>query len=86
MANRFSGLNYEDSARFSFLLATPIIIAAGFYKLPDLIGSNGNGIIGQVLVGAIFAFIGCYFAVRFLDKYFRTKRLKPFAIYCLIFG
>lgn len=82
----FSGLDYEDSARFSFLLATPIILAAGFYKLPDFFGSNGNGVRSQVLVGAIVAFIAAYISVRFLDKYFRTKRLRPFAYYCLIFG
>ena len=82
----YSGLDYEDSARFSFLLATPIILAAGIYKLPDLIGHNGNGVRGQVLVGAILAFLACYLSVRFLDKYFQTKRLKPFAVYCISFG
>jgi undecaprenyl-diphosphatase len=82
----FSGLDYQDSARFSFLLATPIIFAAGIYKLPDLIGVNGNGIRGQILVGAVAAFIAAYFSVRFLDKYFRTNRLRPFAIYSVVFG
>ncbi len=82
----FSGLDYQDSARFSFLLATPIIGAAGIYKLPDLLGPNGNGVRSQIFVGAIAAFIAAYFAVRFLDKYFRTKRLWPFALYSIVFG
>jgi undecaprenyl-diphosphatase len=82
----FSGLDYQDSARFSFLLATPIIGAAGIYKLPDLLGPNGNGVRGQILVGAVVAFIAAYFAVRFLDKYFQTKRLWPFATYSIVFG
>jgi undecaprenyl-diphosphatase len=82
----FSGLDYQDSARFSFLLATPIIGAAGIYKLPDLLGSNGNGVRSQILVGAVVAFIAAYFSVRFLDKYFQTKRLWPFAIYSIVFG
>jgi undecaprenyl-diphosphatase len=82
----FSGLDYQDSARFSFLLATPIIGAAGIYKLPDLLGPDGRGVRSQILVGAIAAFIAAYFAVRFLDKYFRTKRLWPFAIYSIVFG
>lgn len=82
----FSGLDYQDSARFSFLLATPIIGAAGIYKLPDLLGPNGNGVRGQILVGAVVAFIAAFFAVRFLDKYFRTKRLWPFATYSIVFG
>ena len=38
------GLDHEDAARFSFLLATPIILAAGVYKLPDLLGPNGDGV------------------------------------------
>ena len=79
----YSGLDYEDSARFSFLLATPIIMAAGVYKLPDLFGPNGNGIRGQILVGAVLAGIAAYISVRFLDKYFRNKTLRPFGIYCL---
>jgi undecaprenyl-diphosphatase len=82
----FTGLDYEDSARFSFLLATPIIGAAGIYKLPDLIGPNGNGVRSQIFVGAVAAFIAAYFAVRFLDKYFRTRSLRPFAIYSMVFG
>ena len=51
VAGLLRGLDHEDAARFSFLLATPIIFAAGVYKLPDLLGHNGDGIRGQVLVG-----------------------------------
>lgn len=80
------GLDNEDAARFSFLLATPIILAAGVYKLHDLVGPNGAGIRGQILAGSIAAGLAAYVAVRFLDKFFRTNSLKPFAIYCLVFG
>jgi len=80
------GLSHEDAARFSFLLATPIILAAGLYKLPDLFGSLGNGIRGQVLAGSIAAGIAAYLTVRFLMKYFETKTLMPFAIFCLVEG
>jgi undecaprenyl-diphosphatase len=55
VAGLVRGLSHEDSARFSFLLATPIILAAGVYKLPDLFGTLGNGIRGQVIVGSIAA-------------------------------
>jgi len=80
------GLSHEDAARFSFLLATPIILAAGIYKLPDLFGPLGNGIRMQVLVGSVAAGIAAYVAVRFLMKYFETKTLIPFAIYCVLAG
>jgi undecaprenyl-diphosphatase len=80
------GLDHEDAARFSFLLATPIIAAAGLYKIPDLIGPLGNGIRGQVLVGAAVAGISAYLSTRFLIRYFQTRTLWPFALYCCVFG
>lgn len=81
-----SGLDYEDSARFSFLLATPIIFAAAIYKMPDFLGPLADGARPQILAGGLAAGIAAYLSVRFLDKYFKTKSLKPFAIYCLAFG
>jgi undecaprenyl-diphosphatase len=80
------GLDHEDSARFSFLLATPIILAAGIYKLPDLLGPNGDGVRPQILVGSITAGIAAYLSVRFLTRYFTTRTLTPFAVYCLVVG
>ncbi len=80
------GLDHEDAARFSFLLATPIIMAAGVYKLPDLLGPNGHGVIGQVLAGSVAAGIAAYLSVRFLTRYFTTRTLTPFGIYCLVVG
>jgi len=80
------GLDHEDAARFSFLAATPIILAAGLYKLHDLVGPNGSGIRGQVLVGSVVAAIAAYFAVSFLVRFFETRTLTPFAIYCLVVG
>jgi undecaprenyl-diphosphatase len=82
----FRGLSREDAARFAFLLATPVILAAGVLKIPDLMGPLGNGIRGQVLVGSVLAGIGAYLSVRFLVKYFQTRTLTPFGIYCLAFG
>jgi len=80
------GLDHEDAARFTFLLATPIIFAAGVYKIPDLTGHLGNGIRGQALAGAIAAGIAAYVSVRFLLRFFETRNLMPFAIYCLVVG
>jgi len=80
------GLDHEDAARFSFLLATPVIAAAGILKLPDLFGPLGDGIRGQVVVGSIVAGVAAYVSVRFLVRWFRTRTLTPFAIYCLVAG
>ncbi len=86
VAGLMRGLDHEDAANFSFLLATPIIFGAGLYKLPDLLGSNGASVRGQILVGSLAAGLAAYFSVRFLTKYFETKTLTPFAIYCLVIG
>lgn len=81
-----SGLSHQDAARFSFLLATPIILAAGLYKLPDVIGKAGEAIRGQMLVGGIIAGVTAYLTVRYLDKYFQDRSLRPFGIYCICVG
>jgi undecaprenyl-diphosphatase len=80
------GLDHDDAAKFAFLLATPIILAAGVLKLPTLAGPAGQGILGQVLVGAIVAAVAAYLSVRFLTRYFHTQTLLPFAVYCLLAG
>jgi undecaprenyl-diphosphatase len=81
-----TGLSNDDAARYAFLLATPIIGAAGVLKLPDLLGSAGNGVRGQALVGAIAAAATTYVAVKFLLRFFETNRLTPFGIYCIVAG
>ncbi|BCZ24435.1 undecaprenyl-diphosphate phosphatase [Mycobacterium senriense] len=86
VAGLWRGLSHEDAARFSFLLATPIILAAGVYKIPELFGPLGAGIGGQVLAGSVASFVCAYLAVRFLTRYFETRTLTPFAIYCALTG
>ena len=86
VSGMFRGLSREDAARFAFLLATPVILAAGVLKIPDLFGPLGNGIHGQVLFGSLLSGVGAYLSVRFLMKYFQTRTLTPFAIYCLVVG
>ena len=86
VAGLLRGLNHDDAARFAFLLATPVILAAGVLKIPDLFGPMGAGIHGQVLAGSVASFVSAYFAVRFLTRYFHTRTLTPFAIYCTLAG
>ena len=86
VAGLIRGLNHEQAVRFGFLLATPVIFAAGVYKIPDLMGHLGDGIRGQVLAGSAAAFIAAIVTIKFLVRYFRTRTLTPFAWYCGIFG
>jgi undecaprenyl-diphosphatase len=80
------GLSNEDAARYAFLLATPIIGAAGVLKLPDLLGEAGNGVRGPAVVGALAAALTTFLAVKFLLRFFETNRLTPFGVYCIAAG
>ncbi|WP_438801962.1 undecaprenyl-diphosphate phosphatase [Actinospica durhamensis] len=85
-AGLFKGLSREDAARFAFLLATPVILLAGLYKVPTLMQPQYSSWIGPALAGSVVAFIASYFSVKFLVRYFENKSLIPFAIYCGVFG
>lgn len=80
------GLSHEDAARFAFLLATPVILAAGVLKVPSLFGEAGRDIHGQIAVGFVVTGVTAYLSVRFLVRYFETRTLTPFAWYCVIVG
>lgn len=86
VAGLIRGLDYEDAARFSFLLATPVIFLAGVFKIPDLLGPLGDGVRSQALIGAVCAFVGAFISVAFLTRYFKTRTLWPFGLYCLAMG
>jgi undecaprenyl-diphosphatase len=81
-----SGLNNENAARFSFLLATPIIGAAAVLKLPDLFTPAMADERGVFLVGALCAAVAAWFATKFLLRFFETRTLTPFAIYSVVGG
>jgi undecaprenyl-diphosphatase len=80
------GLDNADAARYGFLLATPIILVAGLYKIPDLTGPNGNGVRGPAVIAALVAAVTAVLTVHFLTRYFRRGTLIPFGIYCVLFG
>lgn len=82
----YRGLDHENAMRFSFLLSTPVILAAGVLKVPDLLGPLGHGIRGQLVAGSLAAVVSSLVAVTFLSKYFKTRTLRPFAIYSIVFG
>ncbi|RDI55850.1 undecaprenyl-diphosphate phosphatase [Nocardia mexicana] len=82
----YRGLEHEHAAKFAFLLATPVILGAGVVELPELTGPATVGIRGPVLVGAIVSGLVSWLSVRFLERFFRTRTLLPFAVYCLVAG
>src|SRR6266700_25477 len=82
VAGLFKGMSREDAARFAFLLATPVILLAGLYKLPTLLQPQFSAWIGPSIAGGVVAFIASYLSVKFLVRYFENKSLVPFAIYC----
>lgn len=82
-----TGLDHESSARFSFLLATPIIFAAAILKIPDIFTPQSSvSLLGPVIAGFCASGIAAFFSVVFLTTYFKTKKLTPFAVYCILAG
>ena len=86
VAGLLADLNHEDAANYSFLLATPVILAAGLLEVPDLTGPGRHLVLVQAVVGAVVAGIAAYASVAFLVRYFENNDLRPFGWYCLIFG
>ena len=79
-----AGLRHEEAARFSFLLATPVILAAGLVEVPLLFSSGVP--VGEYLLGAVLAGLAAYASARFLLRYFRSGRLDPYGWYCIAAG
>jgi undecaprenyl-diphosphatase len=86
VAGLFANLTHEAAARFSFLLATPVILGAGILKIPDLFTGAGRPHLPVYLLGGVVAGVAAYVSVAYLMRYFRVGRLDPFAIYCAAFG
>src|SRR5579862_3644826 len=86
VAGLLADLKHEPAARFSFLLATPIILAAGLLEVPTLMGPEGHALLGMSLIGGVVAGITAFLSVKFLMRYFEFGRLDPFAYYCGAFG
>ncbi|MBO0778796.1 MAG: undecaprenyl-diphosphate phosphatase [Ktedonobacteraceae bacterium] len=74
-------MTHEDAARFSFLLGTPIILAASALKIPKLFHLPGSTLL-LVILGVVLSGVAAFLSTRFLMKYFETGRLDPFAYYC----
>ncbi len=81
-----AGLSHEAAARFSFMLATPVIGLAALLKVPDLFKPDARGMLGTTVLASLIAGVTAYISIRFLMRYFETKRLSPFGYYCMLAG
>jgi len=79
-----AGLRHQEAARFSFLLATPVILAAGVVEVPQLFASGVP--VGEYLAAAVLSGVAAYASARFLLRYFRSGRLDPYGFYCIAAG
>ncbi len=79
-------LHHEDAARYSFLLATPVILAAALLEFPKLFAPDAHVVLVQAVVGGILAGVTAYASVAFLTRWFRHNDLSPFAWYCIAAG
>lgn len=79
-------LSHHVASDFAFLLALPVILGAGIVKIPDLLAPEYHNLYGQIFTGSLVSFVATYFSVTFLVRWFKTRTLYPFALYCLIFG
>lgn len=86
VAGLLCDLDHEDAARFSFLLATPVILAAALLEIPKLFAPAAHVVLVQAVVGGIAAGVAAYLSVAFLTRYFRSNDLRPFGWYCIIVG
>ena len=86
VAGLLRDLRHEDAARYSFLLATPVILAASVLEFPKLFAPDAHVVLVQAVVGGVVAGVTAYASVAFLTRYFRHNDLSPFAWYCIAAG
>lgn len=86
VAGLLRDLRHEDAARYSFLLATPVILAASLLEFPKLFAPDAHVVLVQAVLGGVLAGITAYASVAFLTRYFRHNDLSPFAWYCVAAG
>jgi undecaprenyl-diphosphatase len=86
VAGLLRDLHHDDAARYSFLLATPVILAASLLEIPTLFAPDAHVALQQAAAGCVVAGVTAYASVAFLTRWFRHNDLAPFAWYCIAAG
>ena len=86
VAGLLMNLSEDEAARFSFLLGTPVILAAGVLEVPRLFDSTAHVELVQAILGGILSAVTAYISLAFLTRYFRSNDLRPFGWYCVAAG
>src|ERR1700736_5849878 len=86
VAGLLRDLHHDDAARYSFLLATPVILAASLLEIPTLFAPDAHVVLQQAAAGCVVAGVTAYASVAFLTRWFRHNDLAPFAWYCIAAG
>ena len=86
VAGLLMNLSEAEAARFSFLLGTPVILAAGLLEVPRLFDPTAHVALVQSVAGGILSAVTAYVSLAFLTRYFRSNDLRPFGWYCVAAG
>jgi undecaprenyl-diphosphatase len=86
VAGLLCDLDHEHAARYSFLLATPVILAAALLEMPKLFVPEAHVVLLEAICGGLVAGVAAYLSVAFLTRYFRSNDLRPFGWYCVVVG
>ncbi|TGK37494.1 undecaprenyl-diphosphate phosphatase [Leptospira gomenensis] len=83
---RFLGKDAKSSAEFSFFLAVPVLLAAGFYKLYKYRSILNGDTIPVLLFGFLISFLLCILVIRWFLKYVQRHSFSIFGIYRILLG
>ncbi len=86
-AGLIRNLERRDAARFSFLMAIPVMLGAGIVALYDLSqATDASAQVSPLIIGFLAATVVGYLAIRWLLKYLAQRSLMVFAVYCFVIG
>jgi len=85
-AGLLRGVSRPESARFSFLLALPVIAGGGLIEVAKAVLAGDSGSLALGAIGGVVAAVVGYAAIGSLMRHLRQGSLMPFAYYCWSFG